>query len=172
MKTIKALLILVIAACFTLPATFLWNMGRPLANPDFKGLSYFEYLEWHKLATQESIQQYSASHPDFVYTGIGSPLTACHTSRVLITGLIGPLQSIGYAAASLAGVKGDDVHPLPKEVTIWNLPQKSWDTFEYLFWYNEIQLRGYESPVAFCRIPASIPTPLELQELESQPSLY
>lgn len=171
MNLIKSLFIFLLAACLVLPVTFLWNMGQPLHSPDFMGLSYFQYLEWHRLASEKSIEEYTISHPGFVYSGIGSPLTACHTSHVLITSLVGPLQAIGYAGASLAGVKGDELHPLPQDVTLWNLPIKSWETFEALFWYNEIQLRGYESPVPFCRIPASIPTPLELNELEIQQTM-
>lgn len=170
MKRIKSPILLMLAAVLLLPATFLWNMGRPLASPDFRGLSYFQYLEWHRLATEDSIRQYTASHPGFVYSGIGSPLAACHTSQTVITSVVGSLQAVAYAAASLAGVEGDADHPLPEDVKIWNLPQKSWETFEFLLWYNEIELGAYESPVPYCRLPGNIPTPQELIEMREQRS--
>lgn len=145
---------------------FAWQMGKPLPQPEFKGLTYYQFFEWRKMATEDVIAKYMVSHPDFEYAGIGEPMTACYSGRVFIMSFLGPLQAFSYTAAALNGVMPDEQHALPTSVTLLNFMPKWWDTFEYLFWYNQIQLDSFGSLVAMCRIQPNIPTPEELEALK------
>lgn len=149
---------------------FTWRMGKPLPQPEFKGLSYYQFLEWRKLAAEDVIAKYMVSHPNFEYVGVGDPMTACYSSHVLGSYLILPAQAFTYTLASLAGVMPDEKSPLPTGVIPLNFISKWWDTFEYLFWYNEIHLDSFSSLVAYCRIHPNIPTPneFEVMKLEHQ----
>jgi hypothetical protein len=145
---------------------FAWRMGKPLPQPEFKGLSYYQYFEWRKMATEDAIAKYIVSHPNYEYTGIGNPMTACYSGDIAGAYLLLPPQSFSYTLAALAGKMADELHPLPTGVTLLNFMPKWWDTFEYLFWYNEIRLDGFGSLVEFCRIRPSIPTPEEFETMK------
>jgi len=166
-KTI--LLALLIAVLAPIPY-FAWRMGKPLPQPEFKGLSYYQFFEWRKIAHEDAIAKYMDSHPDYAYTGIGTPMTACYWTNPVITFLVVPLQSFSYTLAAIAGRMPDELHPLPTGVTLSNFASKWWDTFEYLFWYNQIHLNSFGSLVAMCNIQPNIPTPdeLEVMKLEHQ----
>jgi hypothetical protein len=178
MKTILAglallfkttLLVLLIATLAPI-LYFAWQMGKPLSQPEFKGLSYFQYMDWRKMATEDVIAKYIVSHPNFKYKGIGEPITACYSGDLIVNSLFLPTQALSYTIDSLAGGMPDELHPLPIDVTLLNFMTKWWNTFEYLFWYNEIHLDSFSSLVEFCRIRPDIPTPevLETMKLEHQ----
>ena len=162
----KTILLALLTAVLTPILYFAWRMGKPLPQPEFKGLSYYQFMEWRKMATEDVIAKYMVSHPNFKYSGVGEPITACYSGHVLITSFIGPLQSFSYTVASLAGVMPDELHPLPSGVTLLNFMFKWWNTFEYLFWYNEIHLDSFGSLVAYCRIQPNIPTPEEFEAMK------
>jgi hypothetical protein len=52
-----------------------------------------------------------------------------------------------------------------------NFLPKWWDTFEYLFWYNQIHLDSFGSLVAMCRLQPNIPTPEEFEAMKSKQQL-
>lgn len=121
---------------------FIFRMNDPLPQPEFNGLSFIEYQKLRRQAEEESIARYITTHPNYEYNGIGTPLTICYTAKLYIVLGVGPLQSFGYTLAGWAGVGPDSIHPLPERVTIHNFLPKWWETFEFLFWYNEIYLDG------------------------------
>lgn len=135
---------------------FMARMRQPLSPLEFQGRSYIQYLAQHRQVSEAAIQEYTSQHPDFHYQGIGSPLTVCHSTRAFITSFVGPLQSLGYTAAALSGMKADALHPLPQDVTFWNFLPKAWSTYEYLLWYNEIELGSISRRAEFCPSQASI----------------
>jgi hypothetical protein len=145
---------------------FAWQMGKPLPQPEFKGLSYYQYFAWRRMATEDSIAKYMASHPDYEYNGIGTPMTACYSAHVFGASLLLPPQSFSYTFAALTGKMPDELHPLPGDVTLFNFMPKWWNTFEYLFWYNQIHLDSFGSLVAICRIQPNIPTPDEFEAMK------
>ena len=145
---------------------FAWQMSQPLPQPEFKELSYFQYMEWRKMATEDAIAKYIVSHPSFEYKGIGEPISACYSGDLIINSLFFPTQALSYTFASLAGVMPDELHPLPNDVTLLNFMPKWWETFEYIFWYNEIRLDSFGSFVEFCRIQPNIPTPEEFETMK------
>lgn len=122
------------------------RMNQPLSQPEFKGDSFIEVqTEWRR-NEQNSIGQYMASHPEFEYDGIGTPLAVCYSVRLAVTLLVGLPQSFGYTFAAWAGAVPDALHPLPIGVTGLNFLNKWWQTFEFLFWYNRL-LPGDARPV-------------------------
>ena len=179
MKTIRrgfallfktALLALLIAVLIP-TLYFAWQMGKPLPQPEFKGLTYYQYFEWRKMATENAISKYMISHPKFEYSGIGEPMTACYSGQVFGAYLLLPPQSFSYTIAALTGQEPNELHPLPTNVTLLNFMPKWWDTFEYLFWYNQIHLDSFGSLVAMCRIQPNIPTPEEFEVMKSEQQL-
>ena len=166
----KTILLALLVAVLIPTLYFAWRMGEPLPQPEFKGLSYYQFFEWRKIAHEDAIAKYMDSHPDYEYTGIGTPMTACYSSRLYITSFVGTFQAFSFTLAALAGRMPDKLHTLPTEVTLFNFVPKWWDTFEYLFWYNHIRLDSFGSFVVMCRIQPNIPTPdeLEVMKLEHQ----
>ncbi len=162
----KTTLFLLLVAVLIPILYFAWQMGKPLPQPEFKGLTYYQFLEWRKITTEDSIAKYIAFHPNFEYTGFGDPMTACHSGHVLGAYILLPVQSFSYALAALTGKLPDDLHPLPTDVILWNFMAKWWDTFEHLFWYNEIHLNSFGSLVEYCRIQPNIPTPEEFEAMK------
>ena len=162
----KTILLALLTAVLTPILYFAWRMGKPLPQPEFKGLSYYQFMEWRKMATEDVITKYMVSHPDFKYSGVGDPMTACYSGVVFGGYIFLPAQAFSYTVASLAGVMPDELHGLPIGVTIWNFVLRWWDTFEFLFWYNEIYLDSFGSLVAYCRIQPNIPTPEEFKSMK------
>jgi hypothetical protein len=164
------LLTLLIIVLIPIPY-FAGQMGKPLPQPEFKGLTYYQYFAWRRMATENVIAKYMVSHPDFEYTGIGEPMTSCYSGRVYIMSFLGPLQAFSYTISALTGQKPNEMHPLPTNVTLVNFLPKWWDTFEYLFWYNQIHLDSFGSLVAMCRLQPNIPTPEEFEAMKSKQQL-
>jgi hypothetical protein len=162
----KTILITLLVAMLTPILYFAWRMGKPLPQPEFKGLSYYQYFEWRKMATEDAISKYMASHPNYEYTGIGDQMTTCYSGDLIGAYLLLPPQSFSYTLAALNGVLPYELHPLPTGVTLLNFMPKWWDTFEYLLWYNQIHLDSFGSFVAICRIQPNIPTPEEFETMK------
>ncbi len=162
----KTTLLALLVAVLTPILYFAWQMGKPLPQPEFKGLSYYQFMKWRKMATEDVIAKYMASHPNFIYTGVGEPITTCYSGHFFVGYVFLPTQAFSYNVASLVGVTPDELHALPTGVTPWNFMSKWWDTFEYLFWYNQIHLDSFGSLVAFCRIQPDIPTPEEFETMK------
>ncbi len=171
MKTIRkgiALLFKTTLLALLIPALyFIWQMGRPLPQPEFKGLTYYQFTAWRKIKHEESIAKYEASHPNVEYAGIGNRMTACHGGEIVIERALLPFQSFTYTLAALHGAQPDPIHALPTGVTLLNFIPKWWDTLEYLFWYNTVHAQNFGgSLVEYCRIQPNIPTPAEFQALK------
>lgn len=149
-RIISGLLMTFMVAALIPILYFAWQLHRPLSHPDFKGMSYVEYMQSRKAAEEQAISSYFDSHAGFEYQGIGTPMTACYTTDVVIFSVVGPLQSFGYTLAAWMGQEPDPLHPLPTQVKWLNFPAKWWETFEYLFWYNEIFLGKDGEIIPYC----------------------
>jgi hypothetical protein len=167
----KITLLAMLIAVLTPILYFAWQMGKPLPQPEFKRLSYYQFMEWRKMATEDAITKYMAFHPNYEYTGIGDPMTACYSGDVFGGYVFLPAQAFTYTLAALAGKMSDELHALPTGVTLLNFVPKWWNTFEYLFWYNQIHLDSFGSFVAECRIQPNIPTPEEFESLKLEHQL-
>ena len=47
----------------------LWHMSHPLDNPKFKGLTYWQLLEWEKMVTDQQAAAWNQAHPNRNSTG-------------------------------------------------------------------------------------------------------
>jgi hypothetical protein len=167
MKTIRkgiALLIKItmpaLLGAVLIPALyFAWQMGKPFSQPEFKGLTYYQYMEWRRMAAEDAIAGYMEAHPRYQYAGIGTPMTACYSMDVIGGYFFLPAQAFFYTIAALTGTKPFEQHPLPVDVTLLNFVPKWWNTYEYLFWYNQIHLDSFGSMSPMCRLHPDIPTP-------------
>jgi len=109
MKTIcKGMTLLFKSILFTLLVAllfpllyFAWRASQPLPQPEFKGLTYYQFTQWRKLKHEESIAKYEASHPDVGYTGVGSHMTACYQNEIVIERTFLPFQAFTYTLAAL-----------------------------------------------------------------------
>jgi len=174
MKTIRkgfallskiTLLALLIALLTPIPY-FAWRMGQPLPQPEFKGLTYYQFVEWRNMLHEENIVKYETSHPNVEYKGIGGH-RFCDDS--LFERTFYPFQAFTYTLAALHGVRPDPLHALPENVTVINFLPKWWDTIEYLFWYNTVHASNFGgSLVEYCRFQPNIPTPEEFESLKSK----
>lgn len=145
-------------------AYFAWRMDQPLPQPEFKGLTYYQFVKWRKIAYEDRAIEYQKSHPSKkVDTGM------CHRNVQFLTVTLLPLQSFGYTVAALNGAKPRASYPLPEDVTLINFVPKWWDTFEHLFWYNTIKLNGLRNDlVEYCRVKSAIPTPEEFDAMNRE----
>lgn len=151
---------------------FAWQMGRPLSQPEFKGLTYYQFTEWRKIKYEESIEKYVASHSSREYTGLGNRMTACFGGEIIFERTFYPIQAFTYTFAALTGAKPDALHPLPEDVTTLNFLPKWWDTISHLFWYNTVHRQTFGgSMVDFCRFQPSVPTPSEFEALKLEHQL-
>jgi len=165
----KITLLALLIALLTPILYFAWLARQPLPQPEFNGLSYYQFTEWRKIKHEEGIAKYEASHPNVEYTGIGDRMTACYRGEVLIERTFYPFQAFTYTLAALHGVRPDPLHALPENVTVINFLPKWWDTIEYLFWYNTVHASNFGgSLVEYCRFQPNIPTPEEFESLKSK----
>ena len=167
----KTTLLALLIAVLTPILYFAWRMGKPLPQPEFKGLSYYQYFEWRKMATEDAIAKYIVSHPNYEYTGIGNPMTACYSGDVLGAYLLLPPQAFSYTLAALAGKMPDELHSLPTGVTLLNFMPKWWDTFEYLFGITKFTWTVSAVSSQICRIQPNIPTPEEFEAMKLEHQL-
>lgn len=142
---------------------FAWRAGQPMEMPEFKGLTYYEYLAWQQMAYEELEKKYDADSRTgegcyaidvAVPVGFGMPnLLIRH-----IVYLIYPDQTRALFARDVK--KGI----LQTDVTWMTLLPELWSGFEHLEW---LSLEGrVHSPIPACRIHVSdLPTPEELRSL-------
>jgi|APSaa5957512622_1039677.scaffolds.fasta_scaffold52011_1 hypothetical protein len=124
---------------------FVVRMGQPMDLPEYKGLTYFQYLEWGKLEHEKSAVEYEVTHeihPDAEGTNIAGGCVSVdrafgHAGRFFSQPLLMIEKSI------MADKPFDYVHFLPD----W------WASFEK---DHLNTLRG-NSNLPVCNIPASIP---------------
>ena len=121
---------------------FVLRMGQPMDLPEYKGLTYYQYLEWEHLEQEKTLEEYRKNHT-VEYDG---NVNLCSVATRL-TGHAGLFLSQGPALildSVLLDRPFDPVHFLPN----W------WESFE-----NEhlVILRGNSSGHPACRIPSAIP---------------
>ena len=163
-KTLIKTIALTILLALIIPLIyFAYRQSQPLSHPDFKGLTYNQFVEWRSLAHHESEIAYQASHPE-----VEMKYGICEAGAKGIQGVIMKAQAFGYTFAALRGAKPDAIHELPKAVTFLNFLPKWWETYEYLLWYNEIKLKALWDgpPGSVCIIHSGIPSPEQLEAMK------
>jgi len=163
----KTTLLALLIAVLTPILYFAWRAGQPLELPEFKGLTYYQFLEWRSIAHNELEGKYQASHPE-----VEVKLGVCDNTDRVITFSVTVEQSLWYTFWSwrddrnrLAMLEAN--YPVINEPVIWsNFMPSWWTSYEKLVW----SLAEYtpHTSVAYCRIQPNIPTPEEFEALKSE----
>ena len=128
MKTLfKLTLLAFVLAIMTPIAFFAWRMGQPMDAPEFKGLNYYQYLEWIK-------QQ---------HVGVAIDSEKCFTTDIVTN--VGPFISLGLDMV-LANILSDEPFPAQPLLTWW----RRFEAIQVSF--LETNDRRYPT----CRIPDNI----------------
>ena len=124
---------------------FALRMGQPMDLPEYKGLTYYQYLEWEHLEQEKQLEEHYAKYPA-VQGEKFEEVNTCgiiafafgHTGRFFSQPLLIAEKSI------MADEPFDVLHFLPN----W------WRNFET----DHLKtLRGNENAHPMCRIPSMIP---------------
>lgn len=161
----KIITLATLLAMMTPVLYFGWRMGQPLDQPQFNGLTYYQFTQWRKLAFEDMAVKYQTQHPD---ENVSS--TMCEGLAKSLTVVVVVPQTGAYTLASLKGAKPSPSYPLPEDVTVINFMSKWWATFEVIEWYN---VNHYKyGPSLYCRIQPNIPTPAEFEALNHKHLAY
>lgn len=141
---------------------FAWRAGQPMEMPEFKGLTYYEYLAWKKMAYEELAEKYYPGDPRYRHM--------CLSVDLIATGMVLPGFSMSYISYLIypdqtRALFARDVKKgiLQTDVTWMTLLPELWSGFEHLEWNALEGIRHSISPV--CRIRSPVPTPEELRSL-------
>jgi len=170
--TFKTILLALIVAIITPTVWLAWRANQPMDMPEFKGLTYFQYMEWRKMSHQNLIAKYNASHPNYKYTGWGDQMTACWGADAIVGTLVpgemslyGAFAAYKLSAEDLTKFKAAQHDYAPDKIySLLDLPKAFWYSYEWLQW--SAALYAPEGPVAFCRVQPKIPTPAEFETMK------
>jgi len=120
-KTIfKIIMLTILLAIITPILYFAWRMGQPLSQPEFKGLTYYQFIEWRKMACQPV-------HPQVI----------CETDL--------PKRDVANVTMPLILIFMEGGDPF-QSITVSNFLPAIWDMIEYLFWFRNFKtplLKGF-----------------------------
>ena len=159
MKTIAKIILIIMLVTVVVPVGYLaWHAGQPMELPDFKGLTYYEYLSWRKSALRQMAVDYQAAHPD---KKMGGGLDMCYRTETGVT--LSSLPLTGFY--TLAGafpylekyVPPRDQKFIPQGVTLSTFLPSWWKTYEQSVWH--LADSNIHSPVPYCRLAGTPPTP-------------
>jgi hypothetical protein len=122
----KTVILIVIAAMLVPAGYFAWRMNQPLPQPEFRGLTAYQFLEWQEMhCEQKNLRAFCVSAMIQAYSiYIGAP----------IVGIV--LQH----------------RKTTEPITISNFLPASWEIVEYLFWFvNKTEIENYH-----LRVPTPI----------------
>jgi hypothetical protein len=157
MKIISTTILVLLLVTIVVPVGYLaWRADQPMELPQFKGYTYYQYLNWRKNTLHKMAVEYQISHPN---AKMGGGLDMCYwvdTTSWLIT-----LPQTGFY--TLAGVFPNlvkyvtlpDRKYIPKDVTILTFLPDWWKTYEQSIWY--LASTTIEGPVAYCRLNGTPP---------------
>ena len=121
---------------------FAVRMGKPMDRPEYKGLTYYQYLEWHHLEQEKSGKAYRAAHPT-PPEGYDIDVGKACTANALVFGHVGLFFSQGPALI-LDSILLNRPFGMSHFLSNW------WVNFER---EHLVIMRGNSSGHAICRIP-------------------
>ncbi len=166
----KLTLLVLLVTVLTPILYFAWRAGQPMELAEFKGLTYYQYLEWRSIAHNDLEVKYKTLHAEAkVKMGL------CEDSDRLITFTVGVEQSMWYTFLSLHDDRNrlamlEANYPANNKPVIWsNFMSSWWQSYEKLI----LSLAEYKphTSVAYCRIQPNIPTPEEFESLKLEHQL-
>jgi len=166
----KITLLALLIALLTPILYFTWRAGQPMELAEFKGLTYYQFLEWRSIAHNDLELKYKASHPQ-----ANVKIGLCDHGNQVITFSVTVWQSWWYTFWSWRDDRNrkamlDARYPTSDEPVAWsNFMPAWWLTYEKLIW----SLAEYHphTSLAQCRLQPDIPTPEEFEALKMEHQL-
>ena len=158
---IKAVLALLILAVLAPILYFAWRANQPMDMPEFKGLTYVQYMDWRKMAYEKDEEKYALAHPNYeVKRGgcLGADLT---------------LQAIGVVLINSEVVKYyiiPEKSQLPRGFEIRSLSDLAmfaWGALEGTLVTSSGE-NAYLAGLPWCAIHAVIPTPEQYEAMKQE----
>ena len=166
LKTIfKSILLTLLVTILAPVIYFVWRAGQPMESGQFNGLTYYQYLDWRKMAYHQLAVDYQADHPD---ADVKETCFGVETSLTFLG-----LAWTGFY--TLADIYPEKLNRFVNQtdVKLGFAPQGvTWITFLPSWW------RAYENVVwcaastermnSYCRIKPDVPMPEELQAMKAE----
>ena len=163
MKIISTTILVLLLVTIVVPLGYLaWRADQPMDLPQFKGLTYYEYLHWSKNALHQMAVNYQTAHPN---AKMGGGLDMCfYTETGFTVGLKMPLAGY-YTLTSVFPnlekyVTPQDRQYIPMDVNLWTFLPDWWKSFELLVWASA--QHAPETSVSYCRLEPIIPASASL----------
>ena len=125
----------------------LWHMSHPLDNPKFKGLTYWQLLEWEKMVTDRQAVAWNRAHPN------DNPANwqTCVLTQVAVYVFMGYPRAAAYQLM---------LRPEGKVTEYFRAVDETWEN------WNWQAIRSPDPMTKFCETAAShpVPTPEELEQ--------
>jgi hypothetical protein len=161
----KTILLTLLVVLLTPILYFAWRAGQPMELAEFKGLTYYQFLEWRSIAHNDLEMKFQASHPE-VKVKIG----VCDNTNRVITFSVTVEQSLWYTFWSWRDDRNrlamlDANYPVTNEPVNWlNFMSSWWQSYEKLI----LSLAQYtpHTSVSYCRLQPNIPTPEEFEAMK------
>ena len=157
MKIISTTILVLLLVTIVVPVGYLaWRAGQPMDLPQFKGYTYYQYLNWRKDALHQMAVKYQVSHPN---AKMGGGLDVCFQDETGVTLLSLPLTGFYTLAGAYPNlekyVNPRDRKYIPQDVTFWTFLPNWWQAYEKVVWY--MADTSVNTSVAYCRL-AGTPT--------------
>ena len=172
LRTLLKSILLALLATILIPVIyFSWRAGQPMELSEYNGLTYYQYIEWRKMAYEDSVTKYQIDHPEKVierpWSCIGAELLIQNTTSWYVSGVIlfaqgHPEISRTWTAEELGMIPGHDI-------TWYNYLPELWRAREHLIWSNAKHAPQLPSP--YCRIQPNVPTLEEFQTIKFEREL-
>jgi hypothetical protein len=160
LNIIGAILLIVMLTTVIVPVGYLaWRAGQPMNLPQFKGLTYYQYLAWRKSALHQMAVEYRVAHPN---AKMGGGLDMCFQDETGFTvGLKLPLAGFYTLAGAFPNlvkyITPPDRQYVPKVVKLLTFLPDWWHIYEAFVW-DSSQHAPY-GPVVYCRLQLVLPVP-------------
>ena len=160
MKIISTTILVLLLVTIVVPVGYLaWRADQPMELPQFKGYTYYQYLNWRKDALHVMAVKYQTAHPN---AKMGGGLDMCfkgETGTMLLLGL--PLNGFYTLAGAFPNlekyVTPKDRKNIPQDVTLMAFLPDWWNIYENYVWY--MTSTTVDGPVAYCRLAGTPPAP-------------
>lgn len=163
LKVISTGILVLMLVTIVVPVGYLaWRADQPMDLPQFKGLTYYQYLAWRETALHQMAVNYQAAHPN---AKMGGGLDMCFDVDVLSDlSLKLPLSGF-YVTAGIYPILQQNIQKnnrqyIPQGTIWWTFLPNWWRTYEAFVW-DSAQHAPY-GPVVYCRLQPNIPSSVSL----------
>ena len=141
----KITLLALLVAMLTPILYFAWQMGKPMSQPEFKGLTYYQFAEWRKISCKE----YNAR--------LQKEMLYCEPWRYVALDFYGTIVPSIFLVIERP--------EMFEYVTIYNILPTTWSMFQSLTWHMN------NSEVGCLKYFGRVPTPEEFETLKMEHQL-